>query len=303
MTPSTAPHTRAITTVLDGRAFLECPRWHDGRLWVSDLYAHEVLSIGDDGDVRVEASVPGQPSGLGWLPDGRALIVSMVDRKILRREHSGELVTHADLSTLSPTKINDMVVDADGRAWAGSFGFEFRSASAVEPADLIRIDPDGAVSVAAAGLRFPNGAVITPEGVLVVAESMGNKLTAFDIESTGTLANRRVWAAFGEDVPTTSVADAMGASAVAPDGICLDAEGAIWVADALNRRLVRVREGVGIVDEIAFDTGVFACMLGGADGKTLYACAAPSSSEHKRANSREASLLSVRVDVPRAGRP
>ncbi|QXV99926.1 MULTISPECIES: SMP-30/gluconolactonase/LRE family protein [Rhodococcus] len=296
-------NAREISTVVDNRAFLECPRWHEDRLWVSDLYAHEVLSIGQSGDVRVEALVPNRPSGLGWLPDGRLLIVSMLDRKILRREHSGELVVHADLSSLSPTKINDMVVDGNGRAWVGSFGFEFRSASAVEPADLIRIDPNGTASVAATGLHFPNGTVVTPEGVLVVAESMGNRLTAFDIENNGDLTGRRVWAAFGDDVPTSSVADAMAASSVAPDGICLDAEGAIWVADALNRRLVRVRETAGVVDEIQFDTGVFACMLGGADGRTLYACAAPSSSEHKRAHTRDASMLAVHVEVPHAGKP
>jgi sugar lactone lactonase YvrE len=295
--------TRDISTVIDDRAFLECPRWHEDRLWVSDLYAHEVLSIGQSGDLRVEAQIPNQPSGLGWLPDGRLLIVSMLDRKILRREHSGELVVHADLSALSPTKINDMVVDGFGRAWVGSFGFEFRSTSAVEPADLIRIDPDGTVSIAATGLRFPNGAVVTPEGVLVVAESMGNRLTAFDIADNGDLTNRRTWAVFGDDVPMSSVADAMAASSVAPDGICLDAEGAIWVADALNRRLVRVRESAGIVDEIPFETGVFACMLGGTDGRTLYACAAPSSSEHKRAHTRDASMLAVRVEIPHAGKP
>ncbi|MCJ0977762.1 SMP-30/gluconolactonase/LRE family protein [Rhodococcus sp. ARC_M12] len=287
-----------ITTVVDDRAFLECPRWHDGRIWVSDLYAHEVLSIGDDGDIRVEATVAGRPSGLGWLPDGRLLIVSMTDGLVLRRELDGSIVTHADVSALATGKLNDMVVDDRGHAYISTFGFEFRSRSYVESAVLIHVSPSGDADVAAGDLLFPNGSVVTKDRTLVVAESMGNRMTAFDIADDGSLSNRRTWAAFGPEVPRTSVKDAMSAAQVAPDGIGLDSEGAIWVADALHQKLIRVVEGGEIVDEKVFPTGVFACMLGGRDGRTLFACAAPSSSERERENTRDASLLSVRVDVP-----
>ncbi|CCQ14899.1 NHL repeat containing protein [Rhodococcus sp. AW25M09] len=290
--------TSDITTVVTDRAFLECPRWHDGRIWVSDLYAHEVLSIGDDGDVCVEAIVPGRPSGLGWLPDGRLLIVSMTDGLIFRREPDGTLVTHADVSALATGKLNDMVVDDRGHAYISTFGFEFRSRSYVESAVLIHVAPNGDSDIAAGDLLFPNGSVVTQDRTLVVAESMGNRMTAFDIAEDGSLSNRRSWATFGPEVPRSTVKDAMNAAQVAPDGIGLDSEGAIWVADALHQRLIRVVEGGEIVDERAFPTGVFACMLGGQDGRTLFACAAPSSSEHARESTRDASLLSVRVDIP-----
>lgn len=290
--------TTDISTVITDRAFLECPRWHDGRIWVSDLYAHEVLSIGDDGDVRVEATLTDRPSGLGWLPDGRLLIVSMVDGLVLRRENDGTLVTHADVSHLATGKLNDMVVDERGHAYISTFGFEFRSRSYVESAVLIHVAPNGDADIAAGDLLFPNGSVITVGRTLVVAESMGNRLTAFDIADDGGLSNRRIWAAFGPEVPRTTVKDAMSAAQVAPDGIGIDSEGAIWVADALHQRLIRVVEGGKIIDEKVFPTGVFACMLGGLDGKTLFACAAPSSSEHARQDTRDASLLSVEVDVP-----
>lgn len=293
----------AVTTVIDGRAFLECPRWRDGRLWVSDLYAHEVLSIGSGDDVRVELSIDDQPSGLGWLPDGRMLIVSMVDGKILVRENADDptsAAVHADVSALATGKLNDMTVDEHGRAFISTFGFEFRSRSYVESAVLIHVAPDGTAEVAANDLLFPNGSVILgmPDDAVrtfVVAESMGNRLTAFDLDQAGKLTGRRVWAAFGPEVPRSSVRDAMAASQVAPDGICLGEDGTIWVADALNQRVIRVAEGGEILDEKLFGTGVFACAVGGANGDVLYGCAAPSSSEHQRRDTRDASLLAVSI--------
>lgn len=293
----------AVTTVIDGRAFLECPRWRDGRLWVSDLYAHEVLSIGSGDDVRVELSIDDQPSGLGWLPDGRMLIVSMVDGKILVRENADDptsAAVHADVSALATGKLNDMTVDEHGRAFISTFGFEFRSRSYVESAVLIHVAPDGTAEVAANDLLFPNGSVILgmPDDAVrtfVVAESMGNRLTAFDLDQAGKLTGRRVWAAFGPEVPRSSVRDAMAASQVAPDGICLGDDGTIWVADALNQRVIRVAEGGEILDEKRFGTGVFACAVGGANGDVLYGCAAPSSSEHQRRDTRDASLLAVSI--------
>lgn len=293
----------ATTTVVDGRAFLECPRWRADRLWVSDLYAREVLSIGAGDDVRVEVTMDDQPSGLGWLPDGRLLIVSMVDGRILVRDDANDptsVSVHADVSALATGKLNDMTVDENGHAFISTFGFEFRSRSYVESAVLIHVAPDGSSRVAADDLLFPNGSVIfgSPDDdvrTFVVAESMGNRLTAFDLDREGTLSRRRVWAAFGPEVPRTSVRDAMAASQVAPDGICLGEAGTIWVADALNQRVIRVADGGEILDEKHFDTGVFACAVGGENGDVLYGCAAPSSSEHQRRDTRDASLLATAI--------
>lgn len=296
--------TRDIRTVISGMHFLESPRWHDGRVWFSDFYAHQVCSAREDGsDLRVEARVAQQPSGLGWLPDGRLLVVSMRDHRLLRREADGALVVHADLSAQAGGHVNDMVVDAEGRAWVGDFGFDLMGGASFRPAGLWRVDPDGSVHAAASDVWFPNGAVITPEGVLRVCETFANRVTAFDIGADGTLRNRRTWAEFGAPPTSANVGEAVGQVALAGDGCCLDAEDAMWIADAIHGRVVRVREGGQIVDEIRPGTGVFACMLGGADGRTLFICAAPDFHEQARAAATEASLLAVRVEVPRAGRP
>ncbi|WP_132992156.1 SMP-30/gluconolactonase/LRE family protein [Gordonia zhaorongruii] len=292
----------AVRTVVDGRAFLECPRWRNGRLWTSDLYAREVISLNSRNEVRVEATLTDQPSGLGWLPDGRLLIISMVEGKLLVRNDESDpesLTVHADVADLATGKLNDMTVDERGHAFISTFGFEFRSRSYVESAVLIHVNPDGRSRVVADDLLFPNGSVILADGgddrVLVVAESMGNRLTAFDLDRAGTLSGRRVWAEFGPEVPRTSVRDAMAAAQVAPDGICLGGDGTIWVADALHQRVIRVAEGGEVHDERRFPTGVFACAVGGEAGDTLYACAAPSSSEHQRRDTRDASLLATRI--------
>lgn len=296
--------SREIVTVSSNLSYAECPRWHDDRIWFVDFYTHRVLSAVEDGsDLRTEAEVPQQPSGLGWLPDGRLLVVSMRDARILRREADGTLVTHADLSAYVQGHPNDMVVDAAGRAFVGNFGFDLMNGAPVAPAALVRVDPDGSVTTVAEDMWFANGSVITDDGVLLVDETFGNRVTAFDVAADGSLANRREWARFG-DLPTERDLDkALGQLVVAPDGCCLDAEGHLWIADALAGRLVRVREGGEIVDEIPVGTGVYACMLGGADGRTLFACAAPDFNEHARKAAREANLLAVRVEVPHAGRP
>ncbi|NIH83455.1 SMP-30/gluconolactonase/LRE family protein [Amycolatopsis granulosa] len=290
--------------VLDGFSYLECPRWHEGRIWFADFYTQRVFSATEDGgDLRVEAEVPQQPSGLGWLPDGRLLIVSMRDARLLRREPDGTLVTHADLSAHVTGHLNDMVVDEQGRAYVGNFGFDLMNGAPVAPAGLLRADPDGTVTVVAEDMLFPNGSVITGDGVLLVDETFGNRVTAFDIAADGSLTNRRAWAKFGEPPTERDLEKALPQLVLAPDGCCLDAEGALWIADGLGGRLVRVRQGGEITDEIRPGTGVFACMLGGADGRTLFACAAPDFYEHARKDVREASLLAFRVDIPRAGRP
>jgi sugar lactone lactonase YvrE len=296
--------SREIVTVVSDLSYAECPRWHDDRIWFVDFYTYRVLSAEADGsDLRVEAEVPEQPSGLGWLPDGRLLAVSMRDARLLRREPDGTLVTHADLSDYVAGHPNDMVVDRDGRAFVGNFGFDLMNGAPVAPANLVRVDPDGTVTTVADDMWFANGSVITDEGVLLVDETFGNRITAFDLGPDGSLSNRREWARFGELPTERDLEKALGQLVVAPDGCCLDAEGALWIADALAGRLVRVREGGEIVDEIPVGSGVYACMLGGADGRTLFACAAPDFNEHARKAAREARLLAVRVDVPHAGRP
>ena len=261
-----------FTTLITGLSFTECPRWRDGRLYVSDFYTHRVLAVAMEGTAETVADLPQQPSGLGFLPDGRMLIVSMRDRKVLRREIDGSLVEHADLSGLAPWHVNDMLVDHNGRAWVGNFGFDLEGGVPTRTTVLICVEPDGTAQVAADGLGFPNGMVLTPDGgTLILAESTMNRLSAFDIKS-GSLGERRTWAAFGDPPTSTDISEVLKQVAVAPDGICLDAEGAVWVADAAHGRLLRVAEGGRILEERKTDgIGVFACMLGGDDGRTLFA--------------------------------
>lgn len=288
-----------LTAVLQDQSFLEGPRWRDGRLWTSDFYLHHVLSCREDGsDRRVEAEVPAQPSGLGWLPDGRLLVVSQRDHRVLRREADGTLAVHADLSAHATGVLNDMLVDAHGRAYVGNFGFDLMNGAEVTTADVVRVDPDGTASVVARDLHFPNGMALVG-GALVVAETLGNRISAFDVGPDGGLGPRRDWARFGDPPAATDVPGVLGALTVAPDGICADAEGAVWAADALGNRAVRLLDGA-IVDEVAAGTGVYACALGGADGRTLFLCTAPGFAEHERRDTREARMLSTRVAVPAA---
>jgi sugar lactone lactonase YvrE len=296
---------RAIRTVLDGMSYLEGPRWHDGRLYVSDFYTGAIVAVDLDGGAEPEtvATVPEQPSGLGWMPDGSLLAVSMRDRRLLRFR-GGEPEVHADLSDLAPWHLNDMVVDSQGRAFVGNFGFDLMAGGAIRSAAIVRVDADGTATVAADDLLFPNGTVITPDArTLIVAETLGGRLTAFDLGADGTLSNRRVWATLSPVVDTDDMGELLAAGGIAPDGTALDAEGCVWAADALGGRVLRVRQGGEIVEEIAPGTGVFACALGGAEGRTLVMCAAPSFAEHERRDTREAVLLACDVDVPRAGLP
>jgi sugar lactone lactonase YvrE len=281
----------------EGLVFGECPRWHDGRLWYSDFYEHAVHALTPGGADERVAEVPGQPSGLGWMPDGSLLIVSMTDRRVLRRSPDGSLSEHADLSEHAPFHCNDMVVDAAGRAYVGNFGFDLfalRAGERVEPraASLIRVDPGGQVSVAAGDLQFPNGSVITPDGqTLIVAETMARRLTAFDISGDGTLGGRRVWAD-------------LAPHQIAPDGICLDASGAVWVANAASTTAVRVAEGGGLLDTAEFSQTCIACMLGGPDGRELFAMTAPPTiMPEELSASPRARIESARVDVGHAGLP
>ena len=274
--------------VLGGIDFGEGPRWHGGRLWFSDFHQLVIRAVAADGSVEEIITVPGRPSGLGWLPDGRLLVVSMSDRKLLRRE-AGGLVEHADLSGIASGPCNDMVVSASGHAYVGNFGGDLFGGADPKPAKLALVHPEGRVEVAAEELHFPNGSVITPDGrTLVVGETRAARYSAFDIGEDGRLDNRRVWA----EVPGRR-----------PDGCCLDEAGGIWFADASAPECLRVEEGGRITDRIETDQPCFACMLGGDDGRTLYILTAPGYLPDDVAGRGLGCLEAVRVTHPHAGLP
>ena len=295
-----------LQTLLDNGSFFEGPRWHEGRWWVSDFYRHRVITVDPDGREEEVMHVEGQPSGLGWMPDGSLLVVSMHDQRILRRAADGTVSEHADVSAFCTGHLNDMVVDANGRAYAGNFGFDLDTFADPVPAALIRVDPDGTASVAAEDMLFPNGSVITPDGrTLIVGETAGARYTAFTIEDDGSLSDRRVWAQIAPTPAFTTLEETLGKLKFGPDGCALDAEGHIWSADEVGARCARVAPGGEIVDEVAMPEGlnIFACMLGGEDGRTLLMCAAPDFYAQARSAANEAVLFTTRVDVPHAGLP
>ena len=274
--------THTSTPLADQRYFCEGPRWHEGRFWFSDFYAHEVCSVGLEGGVRVEFSLGDeQPSGLGWLPNGDLLVVGMLKRQVLRRSADKILTTHASLAGIATFHANDMLVTPEGDAYVGNFGFDLDAfliahgvegllgALATDPSPflgkLAHVKPDGTASVAAEPVLFPNGMVLLDGGrTLVVAQTLAFELTAFDRAPDGSLSNRRVWA---------SLKEAM----VAPDGICVDAQGGIWVANALAPVVIRVEEGGQITDTVTTSQNAYACALGGPEGRHLLICTAPTS--------------------------
>jgi sugar lactone lactonase YvrE len=280
-----------LRTLMTGIVFGESPRWHDDRLWFSDWGAEELIAVDLDGESEVILPVHSFPFCIDWLPDGRLLIVSARERRLLRREPDGTLATHADLSLVAdPAPGNEIVVDARGNAYVNGGGFDFGAGEPFAPGIVALVTPDGAARQVADGIAFPNGMAITPDGsTLIVAESYGRRLTAFEIAADGGLSNRRVWADLGDGVP---------------DGICIDAEGAVWYADVPNRRCVRVREGGEVLQTIDHDRGCFACMLGGPDGTTLFVVArewhGPSSMTD---GTRTGQVLIAEAPAPGAGRP
>ncbi len=274
------------TLVCEGLCFGEGPRWHDGQLWFSDMHAHQVLKLRDDGTTEEVVEVPECPSGLGWLPEGDLLVVSMENRALLRFD--GErLTTHADLSELAPYHCNDMVVDARGRAYVGNFGFDLHGGAAQRSTGLICVEPDGAARIVAEDLAFPNGTVITPDGkTLIVAESFGARLTAFTVDDHGDLSQRREWAAL--------------ADGAVPDGICLDAGGGIWVASPTTNECLRLVEGGTVTHRVGLDRGAFACMLG---GQTLYILASKASAPEPAREQKSAQVLTITAPYAGAGLP
>ena len=289
--------TKRTTILMDGLTFGEGPRWHEEKFYFSDFYSHKVFSLDMDGNSEVIVEVPAQPSGLGWMPDGTMLIVSMKDKKLLSF-NKNTLSEVADLSNLAGFHCNDMVVDDQGNAYIGNFGFNTYSGEEIRPANLILVRPGEDPCLAADDLLFPNGTVITPDGkTLIVGETYAARLTAFDINQDATLSNRRVWADFTLDADEGGIP--------LPDGICLDAEGAIWVASPSTAEVIRIREGGVILDRISVETNAYACMLGGDDLKTLFICTSNASGVDPESALREKSgkIETIKVEVAGAGRP
>ena len=289
--------TKRTNILMDGLTFGEGPRWHEEKFYFSDFYSHKVFSLDMDGNSEVIVEVPAQPSGLGWMPDGTMLIVSMKDKKLLSFNNNA-LSEVADLSNLAGFHCNDMVVDDHGNAYVGNFGFNTYSGEEIKPANLILVRPGEDPCVAADDLLFPNGTVITPDGkTLIIGETYAARLTAFDINEDATLSNRRVWADFTLDADEGNVP--------LPDGMCLDIEGAIWVASPSTAEVIRVKEGGEIFDRIPVETNAYACMLGGEDLKTLFICTSNASGVDPESALREKSgkIETVTVEVQGAGKP
>ncbi|HVT70121.1 MAG TPA: SMP-30/gluconolactonase/LRE family protein [Trebonia sp.] len=272
--------------LMEGIVFGESPRWHDGRLWFSDWGAHQVIALDPGGGHELAATVDSFPMCIDFLPDGRLLVVDSARRRLLRRQPDGSLVKQADLSGISDKPWNDIVADDRGNAYVNTIGFDFPGGQ-FAPGLIVLVTPDGSVAEVAGGLAFPNGMAITPDAAtLIVAESYANRLTAYDIARDGTLGGRHVWAETPGDHP---------------DGICVDAEGAVWYADVAGRRCVRVREGGEVLATVTLDRGAFACALSrGADPRLFVVGQVQGGSGSARPSGR---VVAFPAPAPGAGRP
>ncbi|RWF77257.1 MAG: SMP-30/gluconolactonase/LRE family protein [Mesorhizobium sp.] len=282
---------KEVNVVMNGLAFGESPRWHDDRLWFCNWGTGQIVAVDAEGNSQVMLTVPATlPYSIDWLPDGRLVVVSGRDGLVLRQEPDGTLATHADLRGLSTSPWNEIVVDGHGNIYVNGGGPAPAAGQHFGPGTIVLIAPDGSVRQVADKIAFANGMAVTPDNkTLIVAESHANRLTAFDIAADGSLANRRRWADLGNGFP---------------DGICLDAEGAVWYADVPNRHCVRVREGGAMLDSVDADRGCFACMLGGANGKTLFIVAAEwRGFEYMISDARTGQVLSIEASAPGAGWP
>lgn len=290
MTNESAARMKTTTVIHTGLQFGEGPRWHEGKLWFSDFFRYGVFTLDSEGNEERILTVEARPSGLGWLPNGDLLVVSMADKRLLRFD-GHESVLHADLSGVSEYDCNDMVVGPDGTAYVSIFGFDIHADTPVEPqaAHLVVVSPDGTVRTTNKDLMFPNGSVITPDGsTLIVGESYGRRYSAYRITDDGMAVEHRVWADLGDLIP---------------DGCCLDAEGMIWFADPVHKKVVRVREGGEVVDEISTDQSAVACMLGGDDGSTLYVLTSRGTHPERVDGTSTGRVEIAQVDVPGAGWP
>jgi sugar lactone lactonase YvrE len=276
------PDHATVELVLDGLTMGESPRWHDGRLWVCDWGTGEVLSVQGRGQRRVEANVPSMPICIDWQPDGPLLVVSGGERRVLRQLADATLEVVYDLAQLVDQPWNEIVVHHQGFAFVNNIGFDLMAGEQPTSGVVAVVAPDGSARIVADDLAFPNGMTLTGNGqTLLVAESYGGRITAFDVAADGSLTGRRVWADVGDG---------------APDGVCLDAEGALWYADVPNRRCVRVREGGEVLDVVETERGCFSCTLGGTDGRTLFLVTADWPPAPAGAASGQ--VLAHRVDVP-----
>jgi sugar lactone lactonase YvrE len=285
--------TRDVQLLAKDIYFGECPRWRDGRLWFSDFFGRAVHSISLAGDLQTEFTLDDQPSGLGWLPDGDLLVVAMLRRRVLRRTPNGDLSVHAELGDIATYHCNDMIVDAQGRAYVGNFGFDLEAAVNVRgmqgvledhpTATLALVTSDGVVSAAAPDMHFPNGGALAPDGrTLIIAETLSARLTAFTRQPDGSLTDRRVWASLGSRIP---------------DGIALDAHNRVWFANPVAPECVLVAEGGEVVDIVPTGQPCFACALGGPDGKTLFMLTAPGSGSHASIDPPRGQLLMTSVEI------
>jgi sugar lactone lactonase YvrE len=289
--PSKRPSLPEMQILMTGLAFGESPRWHEGRLWFCNWGAKEIIAVDLEGKSEVVVHVPTTlPFSIDWLPDGRLLVVSGRQGLLMRREPDGTLVTHTDLRGLSDKSWNEIVVDGRGDAYVNGSGFDLLAGEKFKPGMIAVVTPDGWVRKVADDIAFPNGMVVTPDNsTLIVAESYAKRLTAFDITADGSLSNRRVWADLRGGVP---------------DGICLDVDNAIWYGDVPNKRCVRVREGGEVLQTINLDRGCFACILGGADKRTLLMMAAEWRGPASMADeARTGEVLTVSAPAPGAGWP
>jgi len=274
--------------IAEGLAFPEAPRWHAGRLWFTDQHARAILAMDTAGECETISATEDRPGGLGWLPDDRALVVFMTQRRVMQLTSEG-LAEYADLSNQASFHCNDMVVDAAGRAFVGNFGFDLHGGGDVAPAEIIRIDQDGNVEVFARDVVFPNGSVITPSGdTLLIAETFAHRISAFGLDVGGQVPSRRLWAELGKHTP---------------DGICMDAEAALWVASPGTKTLFRVQQGGGILDRCTTRGTPYACMLGGEDRRTLYICTSETDDPQEATKQRSGRIEQVRVAVAGAGLP
>jgi sugar lactone lactonase YvrE len=266
--------------------FGESARWHEGRLWFADWGAGEVIAVDLAGNREVIARVPSFPFSIDWLPDGRLLIVSS---GLQRMEADGALVGHGDLTHLTAAW-NELVVDGRGNAYVNQTGFDLMAGAEPTTGTIALVTPDGSAREVADGVWFPNGMAITADNsTLIVAESYRSRLTAFDIDDDSGLSNRRVWADLGKDVP---------------DGICIDAEGAVWYADVPNRHCVRVAQGGRVLQTVTLDRGCFSCALGGPQGRTLFIAATKwNGPEHMFQGERTGQVVAIDVSIPHAGHP
>jgi len=292
---------RTATLIAEGHTLLEAPRWHDGLLWTSDFYTHRVLrwDVARSGAVEPETVciVEGRPSGLGFMPDGELRISSMLDKRLLSWDGSRHEVV-ADYSDLVTGPGNDLVIDSSGIAFVGNFGMNPEDPDEALPTSLLRITPDGTVSVAANDVLFPNGMVIDERaGVLYVAETFRSRISAWDY-ARGELSNRRVWTAFGDDPGSYNIPAATVAVAKMPDGLALDAEGMLWVADAKGHGVSRISQDGTLVEFVETGLSTYAVALGGAGGDELYLCCAPPAESWNRFGTPRSVLMRCRVDVP-----